>query len=344
MFENYFKRLVKLNVFPGCNYAIIHNDKLEIGSVGAKALVPEIEKNDINTLYDLASLTKVLVTNVLITKLLEENKIKLGDKIKTYLPKFKYDNITIFHLLTHSSGLIADVNWEKVNSKDELIEFFYNKKLYYETGTDVIYSDLNFMFLGFIVEKLYGKPLDVLAYEKIFKPLHMNNTCFNPNNKKLCAPTEVTKKRGVVRGIVHDEKTWMMNGVSGAAGVFSNIFDLVKFVIMILNDGMIGDKKYIDKKYIDLWAKPFVKGKEKNVRGLGWGVGKSKITGSLCSNNTIYHTGFTGNTLIIDRENKIAFILLSNRIHPTRDNKLLANKRKYIVNYIYKNIGKIHNS
>ena len=234
MFENYFKKMVKLNVFPGCNYAIIHNDKLEFGSVGAKALVPKIEKNDINTLYDIASLTKVLVTNVLITKLLEENKIKLDDKVNKYLPKFKYDNITIFHLLTHSSGLIADVKWDEVNNKEELIEFFYNKKLYYETGTDVVYSDLNFMFLGFIIEKLYDKPLDILAYEKIFKLLHMTNTCFNPIDKELCAPTEVTDKRGVVRGIVHDEKACMMGGVCGAAGVFSNIFDLVKFVNMIL--------------------------------------------------------------------------------------------------------------
>ena len=342
MFKNYFIKLVKLGVFPGCNYAIIYDDKIEINSVGNKALVPDVEINDVNTLYDVASLTKVLVTNVLITKLLEEGKIKLDDKVNKYLPKFKYDNITIYHLLTHSSGLIADVKWEEVHNKEELIEFFYNKKLYYETGTDVIYSDLNFMFLGFIVEKLYGKPLDILAYEKIFKPLHMNNTCFNPTDKKLCAPTEVTDKRGVVRGIVHDEKACMMGGVCGAAGVFSNIFDLVKFASMILNDGKVGNQQLISKKSIDLWATPFVKGKEGNVRGIGFGIGKCKITGSLCSNNTIYHTGFTGQTLIIDRDNKIAIILLSNRIHPTRDNKLLMNKRKYIFNYIYRNIDKIH--
>ena len=343
MFKNYFIKLVKLGVFPGCNYAIIYDDKIEINSVGNKALVPEVEINDVNTLYDVASLTKVLVTNVLITKLLEEGKIKLDDKVNKYLPKFKYDNITIYHLLTHSSGLIADVKWEEVHNKEELIKFFYNKKLYYETGTDVIYSDLNFMFLGFIVEKLYGKPLDILAYEKIFKPLHMNNTCFNPTDKKLCAPTEVTDKRGVVRGIVHDEKACMMGGVCGAAGVFSNIFDLVKFANMILNDGKVGNQQFISKKSIDLWATTFVKGKEGNVRGIGFGIGKCKITGSLCSDNTIYHTGFTGQTLIIDRDNKIAIILLSNRIHPTRDNKLLMNKRKYIFNYIYRNIDKIHN-
>ncbi len=336
MFKDYFENLVKLKVFPGCNYAIIYKDKVEIDSVGFRSLIPNLEKNDVNTLYDLASLTKVLVTNVLITKLLEENKIKLDDKVNEYLPKFKYDNITIFHLLTHSSGLIADVNWNLVNDKKELIKFLYNKELYYETDSDVIYSDLNFIFLGFIIEKIYDKPLDIVASEKIFKPLHMNNTAFNPINKELCAPTEVTQERGVVRGVVHDEKAYMLDGVCGAAGAFSNIFDLVKFVNMVLNDGMIGNKKFIDKKYIDLWFKPLVIGKEKNIRGLGWGIGKSKTTGSFCSDNTIYHTGFTGNTLIIDRDNKVAFIQLSNRIHPTRENKLLIKKRKYISNFIFK--------
>lgn len=341
MYKDYFAKLVKQKVFPGCNYAIINNNKIEYGTVGFKALIPKLEKNNIDTLYDLASLTKVIVTNVLITKLLEENKIKLNDKVKKYLPKFKYENITIFNLLTHSSGLIADVKWENITNKEELIEFFYNKELYYQTNSDVIYSDLNFIFLGFIIEKVYKEKLDILAYEKIFKPLHMNNTTFIPNNKDLCAPTEVTSKRGIVRGVVHDEKAYMMGGVSGNAGLFSNVFDLIKFSKMILNDGIVDNKHYIDKKYIDLWFKPFVKGKEKNVRSIGWGIGKSKITGSFCSNNTIYHTGFTGNTLIIDRSNKIAIIILSNRIHPNRDNNLLANKRKYIANFIFRKQVKI---
>lgn len=339
--KEYFERLVKLNVFPGCNYAIIYNDQIEINSVGNKSLIPQIEKNNIDTLYDLASLTKVLVTNVLISKLLSKNIIKLNDQVVKYLPKFKYDDITIFHLLTHCSGLIADVDWSKVENKEQLIELLYDKDLYYQTGKDVIYSDLNFIFLGFIIENIYGKPLDLIAEEEIFKPLHMNHTSFNPTDKELCAPTEVTEKRGVVKGIVHDEKACMMGGVCGSAGVFSNIFDLVKFALMILNDGMIGNQKFIDKKYIDLWFKPLVCGKEKNVRGLGWCVGKNKTTGSKCSDKTISHTGFTGNTLIIDKEKKLAFIQLSNRVHPTRDNKKLLVKRKYITNYIYKNIDKL---
>lgn len=339
--KEYLEKLVKQNVFPGCNYAIITQENIEKNSVGNKALIPKIEKNNIDTLYDLASLTKVVVTNTLITKLLQENKIKLTDKVKKYLPKFKYENITIFNLLTHTSGLIADVKWDEVHNRTELIDFFYNKQLFYKTDTNVIYSDLNFIFLGFIIEKIYGKTLDLVAKEEIFKPLHMTNTTFNPQNKENCAPTEFTKERGIVRGIVHDEKACMLNGVCGAAGLFSNINDLIKFVIMILNDGKIGNKNFVEKKYIDLWFKPMVVGKEKNVRSIGWGIGKSRTTGSFCSDNTIYHTGFTGNTLIVDRENKIGFIFLSNRIHPSRENKLLIKKRRFISNYLFKKIKQV---
>lgn len=338
--KEYFEKLVKLNVFPGCNYAIIHNDKIEINSVGNKQIVPKIVKNDINTLYDLASLTKVVVTNVLITKLLQDNKIKLEDKVKIYLPKFKYENITIFHLLTHSSGLIADVDWTKVNNKEDLIELLYDKDLYYETGKDVIYSDLNFIFLGFIIEKIYGKKIDEVANKEIFIPLNMNHTTYYPSDKDNCAPTELTKERGLVQGFVHDEKAYLI-GPCGSAGVFSDIFDMIKFVQMILNDGKVDDKVFIEEKYIELWETAFVKGKKGNVRGLGWCVGKGNNMGSKCDDKAISHTGFTGNTLLIDRKNKIGIIELGNRIHPSRENKSLIRKRKYMINYIYKNIERI---
>ena len=249
--KDYFLKLVKQNVFPGCNYAVISDDVI-VGSVGNKSLFPKKEENDISTLYDLASLTKVIVTNTLITKLLQNNKINLNDKVKQYLPKFKYDNITIYHLLTHTSGLISDVNWNEVHNKKQLIEFLYNKELFYETSTDVVYSDLNFIFLGFIIEKIYNKNLDIVAREEIFEPLNMTNTMFNPKNKDICAPTEITTERGIVRGLVHDEKACMLGGVCGAAGLFSNIEDLIKFVKMILNDGKINDKQFIKKVYIDL--------------------------------------------------------------------------------------------
>lgn len=144
--KEYFENLVKEKVFPGCNYAIIYQDKIEINSVGNKSLIPEIEKNDLDTLYDIASLTKILVTSTILTKLLQQNKISLNDKVCKYLEKFKYPEMTLLHLVTHTSGLISNVDWSKVKNKQELIEFFYNKELEHKIGTKLVYSDINFIF------------------------------------------------------------------------------------------------------------------------------------------------------------------------------------------------------
>jgi len=332
--KEYFENLVKEKIFPGCNYAIIYDGNLEINSVGNKSLVPVVEKNSIDNLYDLASLTKVIVIVPIFTKLLQENKISLQDKVNKYLENFKYDNITLFHLVTHTSGLIADVDWNVVSTKDELIDFFYNKSLSYETGTDIVYSDINFMFLGFIIEKIYGESLDLIAKREVFEPLNMKNTYYLPKKKELCVPTEVTEKRGVVKGIVHDEKACLLGGVCGAAGVFSDIYGLVNFAQMILNDGVFNDKVFLEKKYIDLWFTPLAEFKRK--RSIGFVVGSGKGTGNLCSDETISHTGFTGNTFTIDRKRKLVFIQLSNRIHPSRENKLLIDKREVIMDEVIK--------
>lgn len=162
----------------------------------------------------------------------------------------------------------------------------------------------------------------------------MLNTSYLPENKDLCAPTEVTETRGVVKGIVHDEKAWMLGGVCGAAGVFSNIFDLCNFAKMILNDGVFEGKIFLEKKYIDLWFTPLVN--KKPYRSIGFIVGECRSIGNVCSEQTISHTGFTGVTFVVDRKRKLAFIQLSNRIHPSRKNELLLDQRRKIISEIIK--------
>ena len=329
--NNYLNHLVKLGFFPGCNCCIINNNIIKPFSVGNKSVIPNIEKNNINTIYDIASLTKVVVTNTIITKLVQEDKINLNDKVIKYLPKFKYDNITIMHLLTHTSGLVSDVNWNNIKTKEDLINYLYDKKLCCETGKSIIYSDIGFIFLGFIIEKIYNKSLDVVAKEEVFRPLHMNNTCFNPKDIN-CASTEMVDNK-ILKGIVHDEKARIMNGVCGSAGVFSNILDLTKFVEMILNDGIVDGKVFIKKEYIDLWFEIMVSNSEVN-RGMGFAISNGTHPSSKLSGETIYHYGFTGTSLVIDRKNKFGFVFLSNRVHPTRDNKLLSENRNKILDDI----------
>ncbi len=335
--EQFLNELVKEKAIPGATYSLIVKNNVYMGVVGNKSLFPHIEKNNLNTLYDLASLTKVVVTNTIIGRMLMNKKIKLKDKVSFYLKKFKYKYITIYDLLTHSSGLPASLDLSKIKNKQQLIDEIYNVKLKYKTGTDVVYSDIGFILLGFIIEKIYSLSLDEIAKIEVFEPLKMNNTCYNPNNKDLCAPTEYTFDRGLVRGVVHDKKAYYLNGIAGHAGVFSNVCDLTNFCKMVLNNGVFNNKKYLSKKIIDSWFIPYSKQKINNkYRSIGWIVGQNKdITGENYTLGTITHAGFTGTSILIDRVNKMASILLTNRVHPIRTNNKLSRRRNEFIKICY---------
>lgn len=329
--NNYLNNLVDMGYFPGCVCSVIKKGQISYYNAGNKSIIPNIETTNLDTLYDLASLSKVISTNTIITKLLQDNKIKLDDKVKKYLPRFQYEEITIFHLLTHTSGLPADLDWAKFKTKEEMVDYIYENIKINNIGK-IIYSDIGFIILGLIIENIYNKPLDVVAQNEVFNPLHMTNTCYNPKNKDLCASTEKVNEE-VIKGIVHDEKARIMNGVSGSAGVFSNVSDLTKFVNMILNDGIVDNKVFIKKEYIDLWFQILVSNNETN-RSIGFLVSNGSNPCTKLSSVAIYHYGFTGTIIIIDRQRKFGIILLSNRIHPTRDNKLLNENRTEVLDSI----------
>ncbi len=337
--NTYLEKLVKEHVFPGCNWCVITKDDTFYGSVGYKALKPKKITNDINNLYDIASITKLLVTNTLIAFLLRDDKIRLDNYVKDFLPDFPFDDVRIIHLLTHSSGIIPKYDKNHLQSKDE---FITNIALKFSPGTDVLYVDNNFILLGFIVEKIYGKPLDVLAQELIFKPLKMNDTYFCPSDKERCVPTEITKQRGLIQGVVHDEKAAFLDGVAGHAGVFSTIGDISHFIQMILNDGFYQGKAFIESNYLDLWFQPLFINGDGIRRTIGWIYGKSSsLCKSIATEDMIVHTGFPGHHIVIDRSNDIAIIFLSNSIHPKRENKeKLISKREEINREIYRLLKK----
>ena len=336
--DNKINEEVKNKVIPGMTYAIVKDGEVNIGSCGYKSLVPTIEKVSDDTVYDIASLTKVVVTVPLICKLIDTGKIKFDDKVKKYLPNFKYDDITIYHLLTHTSGLPADLGNKEIVSKESIVNQMYSKEKEYETGTKVLYSDLGYMFLGELIEKVYNKPLDVVSKEEIFIPLEMHNTGYNPTNKEKCAPTEVTKNRDIVKGFVHDEKAYSMNGVAGHAGVFSTAQDLSNYVSMILNNGQFNGKQILSKDIIDIWFKPLVYDKKCEWnRSFCFIVGNNDLIIEQGDNIISFH-GFTGPSISIDRNNNLGIVLMTNRIHPTRDNKKMSKERPKISDEIYKHL------
>ena len=321
-------------VFPGANVAILLEDEEYLFSVGKKSILPKEELNSIDTIYDLASLTKVLVTTTLIMKLIDMGKLKLDTLVKDIIPEFRNNNnINIFDLLTHTSGLPADIKLDLSVDKETIRKKIYCCDSVYEKNTKVLYSDIGFILLGFIIEEIVRKPLDIIAKEFIFTPLNMNDTSYLPDSKLFnrCAPTENSPHfHKILRGEVHDRKAYLMGGVSGHAGVFSDIDDMSKFARMILNRGEYNKKRILSEKSVESLFKTQTPIGEIN-RGLGYLTFDIRSPFStMNSGESIFHTGFTGTSLLIDKGNKISIIVLSNRVHPTRENIKIIEERKKI--------------
>ncbi len=334
---------------PGANYCLVTDDGVELASFGKKALIPVVEENDADTLYDMASCSKVISTTSCLFKLMEQGKIRLYDSVKSYLPRFRYSNITIWDLMTHTSGLPADViRSNRLKSREEALDKIYDIQLAYEKNTKIVYSDIGFILLGEIVAQVSGMPLDEFAKKYIFDPLEMTSTGYNPSDINRCAPTEVRKDEvvdGLLRGKVHDEKAYILGGVAGHAGLFSCVSDLSHFIQMILNNGVYKGKQIFSQATIDLMFTPQVRDTngvalDNDQRGLGWIVrGNYCSAGDLASPETILHTGFTGTNIFVDRINRVGFALLANRVHPTRENVKIIPLRAKIGNYVIANFG-----
>lgn len=276
-------------------------------------------------IYDLASLTKVVGVTSRILQLLGKKIIDLDDKVSKYFPKISYPDITVKNLLLHNSGLAADLcNVYSYANKDEVIAAIFKQKLVYPTGTDMVYSDLNFILLGMIIEKVDEESLDKSLKTHVFEPLEMNNTgyCLN-ENKRNFVPTEKTDKRGLIQGEVHDETAYMLNGVSGNAGLFSTIGDLKNFCIMYLQKGKYKGKTIIPSDMIDTLFNYNFMG-----RTLGWQRWNK-------NSKTLWHTGFTGTSIALDLDHSTFFICLTNRVNPTRKNQKWINVRRLAVSLFF---------
>lgn len=346
-FNDLMEEAVKDGVFPGATYCLIAGKRRYTGAFGYKALFPKKEENYINTIYDMASVSKVVSTTTLLMQLLEAGKIRLYDSVNKYLPDFKNDDITIYDLMTHTSGLVPDIPKANTLAKpEEVFDFAYRVPLRTLKGEKIIYSDIGFILLGKIIETVFGMGLDRAAKLYVFSKLDMKDTTYNPKNIERCAPTEKRNDaicQDLLRGKVHDEKAYILGGVAGHAGMFSTADDIGNFMEMILNNGVYKGKQILSKASVDLLFTPQVEEKiginlVGSRRGLGW-ILKSDYPscGDLASPNTILHTGFTGTNLFIDRDNKIAFSMLSNRVHPTRENNKIIPFRGKIANYVIAN-------
>jgi CubicO group peptidase (beta-lactamase class C family) len=273
------------------------------------------------TIYDLASLTKVVGTTTAVMILYDEGKIHLDDKVVKYIPEFTgggRENVTIRHLLEHRSGLPAGRDlWRLAHTPEEARAAVISTELFAPPGQYYEYSDLGADMLGFVVEAVSGQRLDQFLEARVFAPLGMHDTHFRPDAslRGRIAPTELTPPRGYpLRGEVHDENAYALGGVAGHAGLFSTASDLSIFAQMLLNGGKYRDTRLIADSTVQLFTK-----RAAGTRALGWDTCAGEYgCGRYMGTNAYGHTGFTGTSLWIDPDRQMFVVLLTNRVHAAR--------------------------
>jgi beta-glucosidase-like glycosyl hydrolase/CubicO group peptidase (beta-lactamase class C family) len=279
--------------------------------------------------YDLASLTKVMGTTTAIMKLVDEGQLALDDTVAEYIPEFDTDekrDITIEQMLLHTSGLPAfKVYVDKLKTRGEILDAVRNEPLEYEPGSDYIYSDLGFILLAEVVEVISGQRIDRYLRNNFYGPMGMYSTHYTPKAvgswmTRRIPPTEIDDvyNRGTVQADVHDERAYFMDGVAGHAGLFSNVRDIAMFTQMLLNGGTYAGRDYLSPEIIEQFTShqsPI------NQRAYGFDMKSEGFStaGSLTSQNSFGHTGFTGTSLWVDPDENISIILLTNRTYPDRD-------------------------
>ena len=330
--DNVVRHAIQDSAFPGAVLLVEQNGKIiHEKAFGHYMYDLKSGKVALNSIYDLASCTKVVATTTATMICYDRGLIKLDDKVAKYFPQFAVhgkENVTIRNLLLHDSGLRPDIKsykaYDSVSDKvDAVMNEIFQDSLIYPTGTEMVYSDLNFILLGKIIEKVTGESLDKFCKENIFKPLNMKSTMFNPPKKLIfrIAPTEIDNywRHRLIRGEVHDETSALLGGVAGHAGLFSDAGDIAKLLQMLLQKGNYKGRQIIKRKTVELFVK---KQSDLSSRALGWDTKspEGSSAGSLFSDLSYGHTGFTGTSMWTDPVRKLFVIFLTNRVFPTRNN------------------------
>lgn len=321
---------------PGAVLAIVKDGKMAyLKAYGNKQVYPKKVPMTVNTVFDMASVSKSISTAISAMILVERGELRLVDKVNVYIPEFEpwknvdghTRNITVMDLMTHTSGLppyVKDIEEvvEKYGSPnpDGVIDYISHCPRDFEPKTDFQYSCLNYITLQRIIETISGQSLRDFAKENIFDKLGLTHTDYQPKGETLalCAPTEKQKDGSVLKGVVHDPLARRMNGgISGNAGVFSDANDLAILATCLMNGGIYNGKRILSPLTVKTMTT--VPRCVKNIgRTPGWDMFTAYASniGDLLSNKAYGHTGYTGTSFVVDPENKLAIILLTNRAHP----------------------------
>jgi len=329
--DSLIRDAVKRKNIMGASYSLISKDEISEHYIGFQGEYEDHIPLRPGMMYDLASLTKVVGVTTRIFQLLGEKIISLDDPIGKYVLNLNYPKVNIGQLLMHNSGLPADIENDHSMNKVELVMAIKSAKLINKPGEVVVYSDLGYILLGWLIKEIDGD-LNESLKQHVFDPLEMTQTTYNPEpgNLKKFVPTEYQASRGgMIRGQVHDFKAYTLDGVSGHAGLFSTLEDLNKFVSMYLNNGRYHDKVIIDQSIIEMLTDYYQSG-----RTLAWKKW-------LPEGEKLWHTGFTGTSIAMDLRKKTGFICLTNRVYPDRSNSKWLDTRKLALSLFFNQSEKI---
>jgi uncharacterized protein YbbC (DUF1343 family)/CubicO group peptidase (beta-lactamase class C family) len=304
-------------------------------AMGSRALVPAVEPMTVDTIFDLASLTKVVATTPSVLLLWEQGRLDLDAPFGRYLKEFggpAFRDVTVRRLLTHSAGLPATPPREATaRGFPEAARIIARGGLAAAPDATFLYSDTGFILLAELVRRVSGETLDRLAQKHFFGPLGMRHTTFRPPGawRARIAPTEIVTSGGApLRGVVHDPNAKLLNGVAGHAGVFSTADDLSRFCQMLLQGGTLDGRRYLKEATVRAMLTPHVIGE--TTRGLGWDMASaySRTLGSFFPIGAFGHTGFTGPAMWMDPSSRVYMIILTNRVHPDGKGSVVELRRR----------------
>lgn len=318
------QKLIEENIIPGASYGFIEGNKQYSYKEGYAAVYPEKEDIQKNQLYDVASLTKVMMTTTVILQLVEEGKIRIDDTVQKHLPAFSSPEVTIRHLLTHTSAINGYISNRDALTAEELKRAILQLPVGDAIGKQVVYTDTGMILLGFLIEEIEKETLMKVFEKRVILPLNLKDSSFHPEQPGRCAPTELHPKRGLIRGKVHDPKAFVLGDHCGSAGLFSSLKDCLTFAQMMLNKGQLNVVRILQQQTVDNLVNDWTPtGGLK--RSLGWDLKETP------KQPVLFHTGFTGTFIVLDILQNKAFIFLSNRVHPKSDTPVYLKKRDELV-------------
>ncbi len=341
--DGLLNRSVADGSFPGAVALVSRRGAVEYtGTFGKSSITPEKREMREDSIFDLASLTKVVATTPAVLQLIESGSISLSDTVSSFFSELDWSNgnsrATVEDLLCHTSGFYGYYPFHRHRGDSStVLKTIAAMPPLYEPGKGEIYSDLDFILLGKIVENVSAKPLDAYCMENVFAPLGMNETFFNPPESlsERFVTTEIYPERTGF-GTVHDENAHFMGGVSGHAGLFSTAADLHKYCTAVIDRGEFNGKRILSARIMEEMVRqrrPIIGG----TYGLGWQLNTGTYVGPFGDLFPLWsfgHTGFTGTMLWMDRKSGVSSILLTNRVHPTRNNHAILRCRRLFNNIV----------